>query len=142
MSETRNATTSTTQTQQRSTAENVVRATTGTTSVVNGMTSGLIEAAAQSSGTTWKFNPGLVKYVKVSKILGGVGLVAETVYNGVTFYNNPSRGNFVRTVVPVVATVAAFIPVVGWAVSATITTVDIVWGDQIYQAIDDGLAGR
>jgi RHS repeat-associated protein len=132
----------TTHTEQRTMSETIVRAATGSLSVVNGTTSGLVESATQNSGTILKLNPGLAKYVKVSKILGGLGLLAEGYYNGRRLAAQPSIGNTVRFLVPVAATAAAFIPVIGWAISATITTVDFVWGDQIYQVIDDEVAGQ
>ena len=132
----------TTHTEQRTMSETIVRAATGSLSVVNGTTSGLVESATQNSGTILKLNPGLAKYVKVSKILGGLGLLAEGYYNGRRLAAQPSIGNTVRFLVPVAATAGAFIPVIGWAISATITTVDFVWGDQIYQVIDDEVAGQ
>ncbi len=77
------------------------------------------------------------KYLKYSKGIGIVGNVVGVTSAGVQFIENPTAGNATRLAVQGAAIGAAFIPVVGWAVSLGIGAADLIWGDDFYNWIDN-----
>lgn len=81
-----------------------------------------------------------LNYARVGgKVLGVVGVVATgyQVANDISDGKNYSAG--ARVAVFGVAAGAAFIPVVGWGVTAGIGVADYIWGDQFYDYVQTNL---
>ncbi|MGQ1910792.1 hypothetical protein ACT3CE_13510 [Marinifilum sp. RC60d5] len=83
-------------------------------------------------------NAKYLNYARVGgKALGVVGAAASIVPAGYDVITSPSAGNVTSLAVKTIAVGVAFIPVVGWGVALGIGVADAVWGDQLYNWIDE-----
>jgi RHS repeat-associated protein len=91
-------------------------------------------------------NAAAIRYSKgVAKFVKGVGTTLTVASVGVTLMEvgqDINNGNYkaaaARTTVTAVAiTIAATVPVFGWGIAAGIGIADAIWGDQLYEAIED-----
>jgi RHS repeat-associated protein len=76
------------------------------------------------------------KYLKLTKGLGVIGTTVGVIDASVKVYDNPSAGNTTRLVMQGIIIGSSAIPVAGWAISLSLATVDVIFGDQIYNSID------
>ncbi len=82
----------------------------------------------------------VLNYVRVGgEVIGVIGVVAT----GYQVYGDLDDGKYysagTRAVVFGVAAGAAFIPVVGWGVSAGIGIADYIWGDKFYNYVENNM---
>jgi len=74
--------------------------------------------------------------LKGVKIAGGVAAAVGIATATVDMIKNPTAGSATRVGVQMVAAGAAFVPGIGWALSAGIGLADMIWGDDFYNWID------
>lgn len=98
-----------------------------------GAKTSLIEFAAKSGDLT----KGTQNYLRAFRGVGYLAAGINAGYAGYQLYENPTAGNATRLAVQGLAIGAAFIPVVGWAISLGIGAADMIWGDQLYEWIDN-----
>ncbi|WP_277633341.1 RHS repeat-associated core domain-containing protein [Avrilella dinanensis] len=101
--------------------------------VANGVKTGLIDMAAEAG----ELSKGTQNYLKAFRGVGYLAAGINVGYAGYQLYENPTAGNATRLAVQGLAIGAAFIPVVGWAISLGIGAADMIWGDQLYEWIDN-----
>ena len=99
----------------------------------NSTKTGLIEYA----GKTGELSKGTQNYLRAFRGVGYLGAGINAGYAGYQLYENPTAGNATRLAVQGLAIGAVFIPGVGWAISLGIGAVDMIWGDQLYEWIDN-----
>lgn len=91
------------------------------------------EEAAQLVGTAKQAGA-------LGKVLKTTGLVADAVsiaIDGAKAYNTPTKGNLLKVAVDIIGTGTAFIPGVGWGISLGIGIADVLWGDYLYDWVDN-----